>query len=150
MKCNNCGQEIDANETFCHNCGAYVPELLKHQPTDNKEKDTIDTHNDEATDSHYNSENDNNDGMFSNVGKKIETYAKVCMFICTAIAIIIILSSIITATNMYYGGGGVVIVALFSGVIIIIAGYIGSLMIFGFGKLIENVEEIKNILNNKK
>lgn len=90
----------------------------------------------------------NNEGMFENVGGKIETYAKVCLFLCIGLAVIILLIG--CANNNSYYGSSVFITSLITSVVLVIAGYIGSLMIYGYGKLIENVDEIKKILKEMK
>ena len=97
--------------------------------------------------SDYNYQNSSTDGMFKDVGKKIETYAKVCMYICIGIACLMLFASFGVRG---YGSGYAILVALITGGIIILIGYISALMVFGYGKLIENVEEIKNMLKDKE
>lgn len=85
--------------------------------------------------------------MFTNIGHKIMTLAKVLCWIGMALSLISGITMIVAGNNAYtqYGPAGL------AGALVIIIGclgsWIGSFVLYGFGQLIENSEEIKSKLH---
>ena len=79
--------------------------------------------------------------MFDNIGSKIKTLAKV---ICWIGILISVISGIVVIAST--GSTGVPV-----GILVIVLGallsWIGSFVLYGFGQLIENSEEIKSKLH---
>ena len=179
MNCKKCGELIADGERFCSNCGTPVEaattanqtvnyNTYSNNNTANQGNSTNNNYgnvyaggnnnytgynnntyanNANAPYRNYGSGQSGLEGMFNDVGKKIELYAKVCFFISIGIAVIMLISSVAMSR---YTSGASVFVALISGGIVVVTGYIAALMVYGFGKLIESVEEIKKMLKDKE
>ncbi len=90
--------------------------------------------------------------MFNNIGSKIMKLAKILCWI--GISLSVITGLVIIAGGYYqYRGGVSVVVGVVIGIITIILGslfsWIGSFFTYGFGRLIENTDNIRNNLQPK-
>ncbi|MBQ8230239.1 MAG: hypothetical protein IJZ32_06060 [Clostridia bacterium] len=79
---------------------------------------------------------------FENSGEKIKKLATILWKITIVIACIIVVLFLIMAIELGFGAflGGLLI-----GLILLVSGYVSSLLIYGFGELITNTANSKNI-----
>ena len=82
--------------------------------------------------------NNQETGMFANIGEKIKAWAK-------AITVIGIISGIITFFAMFLSDEDLFFAALLAGVGAAVTAYTTSLLLYAFGELVANSKESKNI-----
>ena len=75
---------------------------------------------------------------FQNIEQKLKSLAKILMTIGIVIACLILFLFLIMAIEL---GGVMLIIGIIFSVLIILASYIGSIFIYGFGQLIENTKK---------
>lgn len=80
--------------------------------------------------------------MFNNIGKKIKTMAQVIAYVGSTILVISGLGNIMRGLDQIYLDSSIIVF----GVIFVIFGpvfsYASSLLIYGFGQLIENTDKL--------
>lgn len=85
--------------------------------------------------------------MFNNIGKKIQTVAKVIAYIGIALSLLIGVAFVIYGIKenekYFYDGIALLIVGP-------LTSWLSSLTMFGFGKLIEDTEAIRKDVENNK
>lgn len=128
MNCKKCGEPISEGQWFCPKCGEGIQE-----PENNNNR------------SEYIYEESEPDGMFSNVGAKIQLCAKAWFYIFVILALFnFVLSFNARGNNTDF----ILIFTIFQSLLIAVMGYIGALFMTGFGKIVDNVEEIKKGFKN--
>ena len=78
--------------------------------------------------------------MFENCGAKIKGIAKIAFILCLVIAVIALIAEFADMRRYLFGSlAAIIIVEL----ILLVAGYISAIMIFGFGRLVEDVHSMR-------
>jgi len=117
MECELCKMQVSESESNCPRCGSKFK-------TDDESIDSFSEH----------------EGMFSNIGSKIKTTAKVIAWIGIIISIII---GFMLSSQGCDNDEGIVI---FTGISIMVGGsilsWVSSFFMYGFGELIERATEI--------
>ncbi|MCH5202053.1 MAG: hypothetical protein J1F17_02495 [Oscillospiraceae bacterium] len=80
--------------------------------------------------------------MFDEIGTRIKMYASVIFWIAVAASIIIGIVLISMGVKESHGGGGLIAEGFFTLLFGWFPSYIGSLIVYGFGELIEKTTEI--------
>lgn len=97
--------------------------------------------------------------MFTNIGSKIKSYAKVIFWIGAVISIIvgivIIFAGIMSGASAYepYNFGRalmVVLLGILVAVIGVVLSWINVLVLYGFGVLVENSDTLKQLKQNEQ
>ena len=87
--------------------------------------------------------------MHNNIGQKIQTLAKVIMWIGIVTSIgmgVVIMANTYTYTygTMYSGVGNGVVAGIFVMIAGVISSWVGSFLLYGFGQLIINTDSLRN------
>ena len=138
VQCDKCGA--------CTPLGTRVAEKQRQVEMQAQEEDTKkqETQANFSAGVHYVKDNINNKlnneetGMFANIGEKIKAWAK-------AITVIGIISGIITFFAMFLSDEDLFFAALLAGVGAAVTAYTTSLLLYAFGELVANSKESKNI-----
>lgn len=95
--------------------------------------------------------------MFSNIGVKIKTWAKVLCWIGIAGAVILGIGIILSGGTMGrygYSSRNVSLGSFFLGLLVIVvagfASWVSSFLLYGFGELIDTCQEIEHLLTPKR
>lgn len=161
-QCPNCGKIYHSwcwqNVSKCENCGYENPNNLYNEKARNhKEENQQDinlqsssegteqpikayvTLNDNYVKGNVNSHiNYEETGMFANVGEKLKTWAKVT-------AVFGVISGIITVIAMLIIDEYMLLAGVVAGVIEVVSAWAMALILYGFGELVSNSKESKNI-----
>lgn len=82
--------------------------------------------------------------MFNNVGKKIKTLSKVVFWLSMVLMVIMVLALIFSVSGQQGAQGSALMVLLPmlpSGAIMFVGIWLGALLMYGFGELIEKTQE---------
>lgn len=80
--------------------------------------------------------------MFTNIGKKIKTWASVLCWLGIVCSVILGIAQCVVSKDMIVTG----ILTIIGGAL---ASWIGSFMVYGFGELVDNSQAIRAKLENK-
>lgn len=86
--------------------------------------------------------------MFENIGKKIKSLAEFICYIGMVLYVAIGFALFIKAVQIE--DGNLAIIALVILIIGLLASWIGSFFMYGFGELIDNTQKIKEVLQDNK
>ena len=91
------------------------------------------------SESSVNNDEDNESILFSNIGSKIKNLASVIAWIGIILSVILGIVTFETSAGLGF------LIMIFGGLV----SWIGSFILYGFGQLIENTDEIRKSLKNK-
>lgn len=84
--------------------------------------------------------------MYKNVGSTIKTLAKVCAIIGIILSITI---GIITVfVGVYQGEIAIVIIGILEAALLVFLSWLGQVLLYGYGQLIDSNDEIANKLDD--
>lgn len=86
--------------------------------------------------------------MFNNIGRKIQGLAT--FITAVGIGIFSILTIIQVATYSNYGSSEMVVIAVVTGIIGCLLSWLGSFVLYGFGRLIENSQILVSLVSSMK
>lgn len=135
MICNNCGNNLEANEKFCGVCGAVAPRNTMNGTG------TLPSHT-------YFRQRER--GMFSYIGKKIKDLATVLTLGGVIFGIIggLVCIGMGMRMNLQAEGEGVIFILAGAAIMMIVPllSWLGSYLLYGYGELVDKTSEISNDL----